>query len=377
MRYALTNAVLHTGHAELLHHAVVISGSNIEAVVPAATLPADLRTYDLGGLHVAPGLIDLQVYGTHGALFSTQPTTAVLARMQEAFWEQGTTHFLATMPTNSPALMREAVVAGHAFRAEHPNGGLLGVHLEGPCISHEKKGAHQAAFIRAPDATELREWLHAGPGTLRMLTMAPEAATPEALALLREAGVVLSAGHTNATYAQATAAFGQGFAAATHLFNAMSQLTGREPGVVGAVYDCVTACASIIADGVHCDFAAVRISHKLMGERLFLITDAVAESPDGAYQFRHAGDRFVDRQGTLAGSALTMLQAVRNCVHHVGIPLAESLRMASLYPARVLGLQHHLGLLAPGYQASLCLFDDQLEPRGAVVAGALRLRNPA
>ncbi|UYZ57533.1 N-acetylglucosamine-6-phosphate deacetylase [Hymenobacter latericus] len=377
MRYALTNAVLHTGHAELLHHAVVISHGRIEGVVPAAELPADVPARNLGGLHVAPGLIDLQVYGADGVLFSTHPTPEVLARMQETFWQQGTTHFLATMPTNSPVLMREAVLAGKAFREQHPNGGLLGVHLEGPYISHQKKGAHQAAFIRVPDVAELREWLHLGAGALRMLTMAPEAATPEAVALLRDAGVVLSAGHTNATYAQATAAFGGGFAAATHLFNAMSGLAGREPGVVGAVYDSATACASIIADGVHCDFAAVRISHKLMGERLFLITDAVAESPEGAYQFRHAGDRYVDGQGTLAGSALTMLQAVRNCVQHAGLSLAESLRMASLYPARVLGLENHLGLIAPGYEASLCVFDDDLEPRGVVLAGELRLGGSA
>ncbi|KUG09469.1 N-acetylglucosamine-6-phosphate deacetylase [Solirubrum puertoriconensis] len=376
MRYALTNAILHTGYAELLHHAVIISGDQIEAVVPTAELPADIAVHDLGGLHVAPGLIDLQVYGADQVLFSTHPTVAVLARMQAAFCQQGTTHFLATMPTNSPVLMREAVQAGKAFRQQHPNGGLLGVHLEGPYISHEKKGAHQAEFIRVPDVAELREWLHLGEGALRMLTMAPEVATPEAVALLREAGVVLSAGHTNATYAQATTAFRSGFTAATHLFNAMSALTGREPGVVGAVYDSAIAYASIIADGVHCDFASVRISQKLMGERLFLITDAVAESPEGAYQFRHAGDRFVDRQGTLAGSALSMLQAVRNCVQHVGISLAESLRMATLYPARVLGLENHLGLVAPGYQASLCLFDDALEAHGVVFAGELRLAPP-
>jgi N-acetylglucosamine-6-phosphate deacetylase len=371
MRYALTNATFHTGAAVLTGHAVLIHGARIEAVLPAAELPADLPRHDLGGRRVAPGLIDLQVYGGGGVLFSTHPTPATLARMAEVFRQQGTTHFVATMPTNSAALMRAALVAARDYRAAHPGPGLLGVHLEGPYLNPAKKGAHQAEFIRPPDAAEIRDWLAAGPGLLRMVTMAPEVATAEAVGLLRAAGVVLSAGHSAATYAEARAGFARGFGAATHLFNAMSAFGSREPGLVGAVYDHPTVPASIIADGLHCDFAAVRISQRVLGPRLFLITDAVEESPEGAYRFRRAGNRFVDEQGTLAGSALTMLQAVRNCVEHVGLDLDESLRMATLYPARVLGLDQQLGRIAPGYEATLSLFDEQLEPRGTVVAGEL------
>ncbi|MCC3158892.1 N-acetylglucosamine-6-phosphate deacetylase [Hymenobacter sp. 15J16-1T3B] len=372
MRYALTNATFYTGAAVLPDHALLLADGRIEAVLPAAALPADVPRQDARGLRVAPGLIDLQVYGGGGVLFSTHPTPATLARMEAVFRAEGTTHFVATMPTNAPELMLGALQAAYAYRSATAGTGLLGVHLEGPYISVAKKGAHQEEFIRPPDLAEIDQWLSVAPGLLRLVTMAPEVATPAAVARLRAAGVVLSAGHSAATYAEAQAGLAAGFGAVTHLFNAMSALTSREPGLVGAAYDHPTARASVIADGLHCDFAAVRISHKLMGERLFLITDAVEESPEGAYRFRRAGDRFVDEQGTLAGSALTMLQAVHNCVQHVGLPLAEALRMATLYPARVLGLDQQLGLIAPGYQACLTLFDAEFQAHGTVMHGELQ-----
>lgn len=369
MRYALTNGILYTGARVLPAHAVLVSRGHIEAVLPVAELPADVPRHDLNGRRVAPGLLDLQIYGGGGVLFSTHPTPATLARMEQVFRAQGTTHFVATMPTNSPALMLAALEAARAYRAATPGTGLLGVHLEGPFLNPVKKGAHVAEFVRAPDLAEIERWLAVGPELLRLVTMAPEVATPAAVARLRAAGVVLSAGHSNATYAEARAGFAGGFTAATHLFNAMSALTSREPGLVGAVYDDAATAASIIADGQHCDYAAVRISHKIMKERLFLITDAVEESPEGAYRFRRDGERFVDEQGTLAGSALTMLQAVRNCVHEVGLSLEESLRMATLYPARVLGLDRELGRIAPGYEASLCFFDEHFRPCGGLLRG--------
>ncbi|GAB2957790.1 N-acetylglucosamine-6-phosphate deacetylase [Hymenobacter coalescens] len=372
MRYALINGHLYTGAALLTDHAVLIQADRIEAVLPAAELPAGVPRHDLHGLRVAPGLIDLQVYGGGGVLFSTHPSVATLTRLEAALRQQGTTHFVATMPTNAPEVMHEAMLAARAYHEATPGTGLLGVHQEGPYLNAAKRGAHRAEFVRAPDLAEVEAWLAAAPGLLRLVTMAPEVATPEAVARLRAAGVVLSAGHSNATFAEAQRGFRQGFTAATHLFNAMSALGSREPGLVGAVYDDAAAHASIIADGQHCDFAAVRISHKIMGERLFLITDAVEESPEGAYQFRRAGDRFVDAQGTLAGSALSMLQAVRNCVEQVGLSLEESLRMATLYPARVLGLEQQLGRLAPGYEAALCAFDADFVPRAVVTHGALQ-----
>jgi N-acetylglucosamine-6-phosphate deacetylase len=236
--------------------------------------------------------------------------------------------------------------------------GLLGLHLEGPFISPVKRGVHPAEFVQVPTSLGVRDLVHRSQGVVRLLTTAPEVLGLDERALLRAAGVVLSAGHSNASYEQGMEAFAQGFTAATHLFNAMSPLTSRAPGLVGAIYDDASVRASIVADGRHCSYASVRISQRLLGERLFLISDAAAASARGPYRLHPQADYFVDAHGTLAGSGLTLLRAVGNCVQQVGLPLAESLRMASLYPARVLGLHQQLGRIAPGYRADLCLFDE-------------------
>lgn len=369
MRYLLRNCTLYTGTSVLRHHALLIDTGRIEAVLPEVVAPTGLSEVDGRGLNVAPGLLDLQVYGAEGRLFSVQPTADALAALTGFAFRHGTTGVLATMPTNSLTMMHAALEAGKEFQRHHP--GLLGIHLEGPYINPVKKGAHQQEFIHAPTVAEIDELLRVADGALRMMTLAPEITPPAVAARLREAGVVLSAGHSNATYTEATQGFSSGFAAATHLFNAMSGLQGREPGLVGAVYDHAAAQASIIADGVHCDFASVRISKKLLQERLFLITDAVTESQQGAYRFRRQADHFVDEQGTLAGSALTLPQAVRNCAEQVGVPLAEALRMASLYPARLLGLDDELGYLETGYTADFWLFDEELTTVATARAGKL------
>ena len=370
MRYLLTNCTVYTGTAVLPDHAVLVDNETIEAVLPAAGAPADVPRHDGGGLNLCPGFIDLQLYGGGGHLFSNEPTAEALASLRAHTLRHGTTSFRPTMPTTAPEMMRAALAAVRAAQPTTP--GLLGLHLEGPYINPIKKGAHREEFIRVPEPAALAELLASGAGVLRIMTLAPEVATPGALAQLRAAGVVCSAGHSNATYAEGMAAFQQGFGAATHLFNAMSGLQSRAPGLLGAIYDDAAVAASVIADGVHADFAAVRISKKIMGERLFLITDAVEESAHGAYQFHRQGDHFVDAQGILAGSALTLMTAVRNCVRHVGIALPEALRMASLYPARALRLDNHLGLLQPGYRADMCLFDHDFNVQATVLHGALR-----
>jgi N-acetylglucosamine-6-phosphate deacetylase len=371
MRYLLQNGTLYTGTAVLPQHALLIENDQIRAVLPAQEWPTDVPVVDARGLNVAPALLDLQVYGAAGQLFSVSPGPEALLALARHTFRHGTTGFMATMPTNSWDMMRTALEAGREFQRQYPALGLLGIHLEGPYINPIKKGAHQEEFIHAPTVAEIDELLQLAEGVLKMMTLAPEVATPAVVARLREAGVVLSAGHSNATYAQATAGFRAGFSTATHLFNAMSGLQGREPGLVGAIYDADTACASIIADGIHCDFASVRISKKIMGERLFLITDAVTDSRHGAYRFQLRHNHYVDEQGILGGSALTMPQAVRNCVQHVGLSLTESLRMASLYPARVLGLENRLGQLQAGYAADFFLFDDDLQVQATARSGHL------
>jgi N-acetylglucosamine-6-phosphate deacetylase len=368
MRYLLTPCTVYTGTEVLPNHAVLINEGRIEAVLPAsAEVPTDVPRRDGRGLHLSPGFVDLQIYGGANGLFSVEPTPTVLADLRAHTLRHGTTSFLPCLPTSPPDLMRAALATVRAAQPTMP--GLLGLHLEGPYINPIKKGAHQEAFIQTPSPEDIDALLAEADGALRLMTLAPERVSPAVVARLRAAGVVLSAGHSAASYEQATTAFGAGFSTTTHLFNAMSGFESRAPGLVGAVYDHPNAHASIIADGVHCAYAAVRVSHKLMGERLFLITDAVTASTTGAYRFRPQANYFVDENGTLAGSALTMLTALRNCVQHVGLPLAEALRMATLYPARVVGLAHEIGRIEPGYRADLCLFDDDFQAQATVLAG--------
>lgn len=370
MRYLISPCTVYTGTSVLPHHAVVVNGDRIEALLPAVAAPRNLPRRDGRNLHLSPGFVDVQVYGGGGVLFSVEPTVEVLATLGAHLRRHGTTSFVPTMPTNAPVMMSAAVQAVRTARPTVP--GLLGLHLEGPYINPGKKGAHQAEFIQTPTAETIDALLTETRDVLRIMTLAPECVAPELALQLRRAGVVLSAGHSLATYAQATAAFSGSYLAATHLFNAMSGFESRAPGLVGATYDHPTAVASIIADGVHCDYAALRISQKMMGERLFLITDAVDGSTHGAYRFHREGDHFVNENGTLAGSALTMPQAIANCVRHAGIALDEALRMATLYPARLLGLDGEIGQLSAGARADLCLFDNDFHAAATVQGGEWR-----
>ncbi|HVW62384.1 MAG TPA: N-acetylglucosamine-6-phosphate deacetylase, partial [Puia sp.] len=247
--------------------------------------------------------------------------------------------------------------------------GLLGIHLEGPYINPVKKGAHIEKFIKKPTVQEIHRLLEKGKGIFKMMTLAPEQCDRECIELLLKNDIIVSAGHSNARYGEAIDGFYQGIPAATHLFNAMSPLQSREPGMVGAIYDNPDVRSSIVCDGIHVDFAAVRISKKIMGDRLFFITDAVTEVQYGEYVHVLKGDRYTLPDGTLSGSALTMLQAVKNGVEKAGIPLPEALRMASLYPAAVAGLEKKWGSIQKGAQADLILLDEQLNLLQVIIEG--------
>ncbi|HEX4850806.1 MAG TPA: N-acetylglucosamine-6-phosphate deacetylase, partial [Puia sp.] len=246
--------------------------------------------------------------------------------------------------------------------------GLLGLHMEGPYINPVKKGAHIEKFIKRPTIEEIKLILEKGKGILKMMTLAPEYCTNEMIDLLLENKIIVSAGHSNATYQQAVNGFYMGIPAATHLFNAMSAFQGREPGMVGAIYDHQDVAASVVCDGIHVDFASIRISKKILGERLFFITDAVAEITHGEYQHIFRNDRFTLPDGTLSGSALTMWQALKNAVEKVGIPVHEALRMASVYPGRLLN-ENKYGLIEKGTDAHFIAFDDALNLRQVIVDG--------
>lgn len=357
-----TGTEIHTGKA------VLVKDGTVTGVVPISDIPAGYRRHELSGYLLAPAFLDLQIYGGNGKLFSAEMTTEALDAVYEYCLQGGCTQFQITLATNSIEKFLLGLEVAKQYRSRGGKG-LLGVHLEGPYINPAKKGAHIEKFIKKPTEEEIGQLLKKGKDIFRMMTLAPEQCDPACIQLLQQQGVVVSAGHSNASYEQAIDGFYLGIPAATHLFNAMSPLQGRAPGMVGAIYDHNDVQASVVCDGVHVDYASIRVSKKIMGDRLFFITDAVAEVHYGEYVHIYKEDRFTLPDGTLSGSALTMLQAVRNGVEKAGIPLPEALRMASLYPAKLMGLENRFGTIQPGSQADFVLLDDQLNLLQVFVEG--------
>src|SRR5690606_15523329 len=290
-----------------------------------------------------------------------------LDEIATALVKSGTTSFMITVATNSMQLVDEVLRIMQDYR--HP--ALLGLHLEGPYLNPEKRGAHPESYIRKPEEAEIRSLLARAGESLRMMTIAPERFDDDIIDLLLDHGILLSAGLSNASLEEAMHGFQKGVQAVTHFFNAMSPFHHRNPGLPGATFQSGTARASIIADGIHVDYQTLAISKRLLGDRLFLITDAVVAVDTGTYTHIFRGDRYTLPDGTLSGSALTMMQAVANCVRHAGIPLAEALRMATVYPASLIGA-HDLGRIAEGATANLVVFDDDYTIRNVFFEGAIQ-----
>ncbi len=366
MKTVLFNAVFFTGKEVVKDKILIISENSIEGFAETGSIPEGSSLIDCRGWLVTSGFIDLQIAGGGGYLFSSNTTPEALARITESIVASGTTGFLLALPTNTPEVYREA------FRTvrENPNPALMGLHLEGPFISLARRGAHARELIRVPSEGAVRELLDEAGGAITMMTVAPEGCTADVINLLKENGVTVAAGHSNASFRQASDGFAMGIETTTHLFNAMSPLHHRDPGLPGAVFNSDTVRASIIADGIHVDFTMLAIVKKIMRERLFLVSDAVEENDRGAYRHVMQPDRFTLPDGTLSGAKLSMLDAVRNCVRHAGIDLYEAIRMASLYPAQLIRAGDR-GLIAPGARADLIIIDSDLELKGIYFNGKM------
>lgn len=359
MPIAYTNARLFTGHTIETNKAVLTENNIIVDVVPATEIPAHFSAYDLQGQNLAPAFIDLQIYGGNGKLFSHEISVASLHATYEYCLAGGCTHFMITMATNTIEKFLQGMEVVKQY-GEQGGKGLLGLHLEGPYMNPLKRGAHLLDCIKQPTLAEVRLLLERGAAIFKMMTLAPEQCDAAIIELLLQHNIIVSAGHSNATYQQAMEAFDRGVPAATHLFNAMSPLQHRGPGMVGAILNHPAVVSSIVCDGIHVDYAAVKIAKAIMKERLFFITDAVAETTTGEYQHLFKGDRYALPDGTLSGSALSMMQCVKNAVEHVNIPLEEALRMASTYPAQLLR-DKKTGLITKGYEANMVVFDEALQ----------------
>jgi N-acetylglucosamine-6-phosphate deacetylase len=357
--------------------AVMIDRSNILRVVPQSELPGDMAVHALPETAwLAPGFIDLQVNGGADLLFNDSPTPATISAIGAAHRKFGTTGFLPTLISDSPAKMKAALDAVQASIDTQPS--VLGIHLEGPFLSPRKAGIHDVRAIRAPTPADVEILALPRKGEM-LMTLAPEEVPPAFVVRLARAGIRLSLGHSMATYPQTRQAMAEGMTGFTHLFNAMRPLESREPGPIAAALESPDAWYGLIVDGVHVDPAMLRLALRGAGHPM-LVTDAMP--PVGGRQSNftlydrqitsHAG-RCVSASGTLAGSVLTMAGAVCNCVKLLGLPLPAALRLASTSPASFIGLGHALGRLAPGYRADMVAFEPgNIDVLATWVAGARR-----
>ena len=354
---AITNSRFFRNNELIANQTILINECKIVAFTDG-TIPNGYEVIDAEQDYLVPGFIELQIYGSGGNLFSAYPTAETLAQMDTDLISKGTTNFLACVATNSSEIVYQAIEAAKAYRSKSK--GFMGLHLEGPYLNAKRRGAHLAEFIKKATLNEVKTLLEHADGVIKMMTIAPELQDDEVIQLLLDNNVVLSIGHSDATFEQTTEAYSKGIATTTHLFNAMPSIHHRAPNLPTALFNHPTAMASIIADGSHVDFEIIKMSHKIMQDRLFLITDAVTACNIGPYQHQLQGDKFITPDGTLSGSNINMAQAVQNCVNHCDIQLHEALRMASLYPAKVMGLQNNISKIEVGYTANLIILNELL-----------------
>lgn len=347
-----------TGETWLQDHVVITENNIITRVAPfsSVAVPGEIQHFD--NCIIAPAFIDLQIYGAYGKLLSVFPEADALYKLNAYCNKGGAAYCLPTVATNTRDVFTRAIDAVKAYWKEGGKG-VLGLHLEGPWINPLKRGAHIETLIHTPTLAEAKELLDYGKAVIKMITLAPEVCSKEVIDLILSYGIVISAGHSDATYRQARESFANGITTVTHLFNAMSPLQHREPGLAGAVMDDDKIFSSIIPDGFHVDYAAIRISKQVMKERLFVITDAVTDTTEGHYKHAMNGDKY-EAAGILSGSALTMAKAVKNLVANKVTSPEEALRMCSLYPAQVMGMDQQLGKIEKGCEAAMVILDEQL-----------------
>ncbi len=375
MAFALTGARVFDGSHMLDGRAVVIENGRILSVSPVQDLGNGVERHEVNGL-LAPGFIDVQVNGGGGVLYNDVRSVDGIRTIAKAHRAYGTTGLMPTFITDTRETMAEAVEAMRgALEARVP--GVLGIHLEGPFISPERKGVHNPAFMRPMEEEDIAIMTSLQEGRI-LVTLAPERNSMELISRLASAGVLICAGHTAGDYATVMEATRHGLRGFTHLYNAMPPLAGRDPGPVGAALDSRDTWCGLIVDGHHVSDAALRVAIAAKGtERMMLVTDAMSVTGTDLTQFDLHGrtiyrkdGRLTTEDGTLAGSDLDMASAVRNSVQRLGLALPDVLRMASLVPASFLRLDHELGRIAPGYRADLVLLDESLSVKQTWIAGS-------
>ena len=377
----IKNAKIFDGEKFIGENAVVLEGKFIKKIVNFSLIDKkeleNQEVIDVEGMILSPGFIDLQINGCGGVLFNDDISREALEIMNETNKRYGCTSFLPTLITSPDEKIEKAIelVKGMEDKEEI---GVLGLHIEGPYISVEKKGIHRSEYIRVLSDEMIEKIAKAGPEVTRIITIAPEKAKVEHLKKLRDAGINVAIGHTNATYEECVEKK-EYYNCGTHLYNAMRGLDSREPGVVGFLFNNDTTNCGIIVDGLHIDFASVEIAKKIMKDRLYLVTDAVSPAgTDNMTEFMFEGNRVLYRdgkcispEGTLGGSSLVMIKGVQNLVEEVHISLEEALRMATSYPAEAVAIDEKYGFIKEGYFADLTYFDEKFNVKGTISKGKL------
>ena len=373
MATALTNARVVLRNQICSDLCVVIEGGRITGIGDA---PSNCDQVDLGGQLLLPGFIDVQVNGGGGRLFNDDPSVETIAIMAAAHRRFGTTGLLPTLISDELSVVERAIGAvGEAIDSGVP--GVLGVHIEGPFLSNVRRGIHLASMLQQFDDRFI-DVLCAPHQGKTLLTIAPECIIPDQISRLVEAGVIVCAGHSDADYETVRAAINAGMSGFTHLFNAMSQLSSRAPGMVGAALEDRATYAGIIVDGHHLHPATFRVGLQAKGtDRLMLVTDAMptvgAEDQEFMLQgraIRREGDRLLSQEGVLAGSTLTMAAAVANAIEQGGIDLPSAAAMATATPARFLGIGDETGAIEVGLRADLVAMRDDFTVAASWIEGA-------
>ena len=378
----IKNAKIFDGEKFIDKNTVLIEDKTIKKILNENELSqkeiSDNEIIDIQGMVLSPGFIDLQLNGCGGVLFNDDTSENALKIMNETNKKFGCTSFLPTLITSPDNKILNALEV--LKNIDNPEEiGVLGLHIEGPYISVEKKGIHRSEYIRILSDEIIQKIADSGKEITRLITIAPEKAKIEHLKTLRKAGIKINMGHSNATYNQCLEKK-EYYDGGTHLYNAMSPLESRNPGLVGFLFNDNELSAGIIVDGFHSEFPAVEIAKKIMKNRLYLITDAV--SPAGTTdmkEFMFEGNRVlyqngkcISPEGTLGGSALVMIDGVKNLVQKVNQPLEEALRMATSYPAKFISVEERYGYIKEGFIADLTYFDDNFKIKGTISKGKLQ-----
>lgn len=376
---AIINGELFIGNKFYTGKVLIMDGERIVDIIPQEeliTTYGNIETIDAENAYVTPGFIDLQLNGCGGVLFNDDISLETLDTMHKTNLKYGCTSFTPTLITTGDESIEKAIelVKGIENKGKY---GVVGLHIEGPYISLQKKGIHNPKFIRKADEAMIDKMIEAGKENVRIVTLAPENTDKKIISKLNAAGIHVAVGHSNASYEQVKEKEGFGITLATHLYNGMSSFNHREPGVVGAVFDSDIK-AGVIADGFHCHYSAIKSAIKIMGERLYLVTDAVAPVGTDIEYFYFEGNKVFYKDGkcfgedgTLGGSALTMDAGVRNLVKYCDITLEEAVRMATLYPAKAVNIDNEYGKLQPGCFADIVFLDKHLRLKKVIAKGEL------